>query len=677
MRVVDNMNEKRELFQHMPLYYSIPLLAVCIFVLLILIFLFRIETPVFLQPVPAGAINVSSCGVLSQDNGYYVLNQSFRLTSDPCIFINASNVVLDGQSKYIISAPSTPDVYIAINITGNNVTIKGVNISGAGLGSVHTGVLSIGNNTKLSGNYFNGVYFWAINMRKNYANVIERNLMHNSSGGIYIENSFNNYIDSNLYKGLSFEAKPFTTYGVQLYQSDYNIILNNTFERADYTLLGSTSNYNALVNDRFIDSFESGIEFSDSHSNILFNGLVSSSRRNGIAITTPFIFQSNSMLGGFVAVDSKVIMGNRSHFDFYFRNPAFFSGVANFSANLINTSFDSYSLSYPFMVFSNNFGELKFNIPLNLTGTNFTSDVRIRNNSVFVNSSLRPGLNKTTTVNLFDIPTGYTNVSILRDGAICSPNICSNLSYHIVTLINSSGNPYQVSAFEFNVTSWSNYSINYSFSSTPGMAQTISIEEPDADERYTTASFPVTFNVVINMNGTVRFSLNNGSTNTTMVTTDNRTFNYVQNTLSIGNYVFTAYANFSNGTRMSSFVKFSVVNSTGSSSNGGSNSGGSNSGGSPGSSAPGGTPGGAATGSTGGTTTTAGGTSGGTTGTSGESNSALRNTIYWLIVSITSIMIIILAVLIWKAFHERKFKGSLSTFNISKPAGNQLVSNLR
>ena len=359
-----------------------------------------------------------------------------------------------------------------------------------------------------------------------------------------------------------------------------------------------------------------------------------------------------------------VINGNQSHYDLYVNNPSFH----NSSIIIIDNSFATYLLNNTYLTFNNSFARIMFNQILNVSGNNLSSDVETRFNYVSVDSVLRRGLNKSAIISFFGLPTNITNATIYRDGLPCPTSVCFNL-----TSLNS-GN------VSFMVNGWSNYYIGEGTIS-PGSSPSISINEPDNNERYSySAGFPVTFSVSLNLNGTVKFSLNNGSTNTTMRNTNNREFDYEQNQLPLGNYTFTAYANFSGGVNLSSFVKFSVINTTGSS---GGSSGGGSSGGSSGGGGGGGSGGGSSSGNSGGNSTF-GGSSGGSNlfnstsgGSSGETqtftpkqSSSLKNIVYWLIVGIILAMIIILVLLIVKALRDKFEKKSFE----NKPI---MVSNLR
>nr|AIF01511.1 periplasmic copper-binding protein [uncultured marine group II/III euryarchaeote KM3_149_F06] len=68
----------------------------------------------------------------------------------------------------------------------------------------------------------------------------------------------------------------------------------------------------------------------------------------------------------------------------------------------------------------------------------------------------------------------------------------------------------------------------------------VTINVPTASN-YSSASFD--FNVTLNENGSVMFSLNGGTTNTSMDSTDNQNFNYTNSSVLDGSYTFQVYAN--------------------------------------------------------------------------------------------------------------------------------------
>ena len=582
------MNKKRDFgIPNIPLYYSIPLLLICISALLILVALFNFEVPVvLLQVAPTNYVNISSCGSLTQSNTYYVLNQSLIYLNSgySCLDIRASNVTIDGQGKYwIIGNDVIPNggQHSAVGFSGNNITISGLNIT-----SFFYGIGGTGTFTSIISNYINDS-FTAIKLDPYlYGNYeISNNIVEKSFFGINNRNSVN------------------------------GSIVNNKF----FGLRGPVI---------FISGLGSG------YKNIIKNNLV-------VNTNTSYDDLKVESLGGDNVVE------------------------------LEDNYFASYNFSEVYVAFlDSESGRIKFLRVLNGSGTNLSSDVNVRYNYAYVNSS-KSFLNKSAIITFFSLPVNLTNATVYRDGVLCPSTICSNVT-------NLTGG-----AFEFNVTGWSNYNINYtggissnrtnSSNSSAPQTQMLIINEPDRDERYTTASFPVTFNVNLNLNGTVKFSLNNGSTNTTMNTTNGLDFTYEQNQLAIGNYTFIAYANFINGTRVQDFVRFRVVNTTGS---GGGNNGGGGGGGSSSNSSVS-SVNGSSNGTTSGSTTTYSGSTN-TQNIPGNSlGSTMRNMTYWLIIAVLSIMIIILLILVFRTIMNRK-KDSLNLPSVKSAfLANGLVSNLR
>src|SRR3989344_122802 len=582
------MDEKKAIFPRVPLYYSIPMLAICLVAFFILVFLFRIETSgLLLQPVPINVINVSSCGELNQSNTYYVLNQSivYQLGSSKCIEIRADNITLDGQFRsFLDESTSFYNTLIPITIYGNNVTVTRMNISDVGRGVIYSGISNFGLGSEIYNNYIYGVNEYGIisydDLERPQKSVINNNYIYNSTyaaiyisgdsdvgvgnsvwgnvirdsgSGIYVHDSEYNQIYDNLierinkpiYQGVENFSLSFS--GVYIDYSDYNFIFNNTIKGVYNSIILYASDSVILGNIDIQKPEQSGIYAVESGSIIFSNVVISDARRNGLWLYVP---SSNGDV--LKASNFKVINGNISYNDLYIVEP--FPATLNRSVYLANSSFSSYKLDNILLTVSNSFGRIEFNKPLNISGADFNSDIRITSNNAEVNSSLRRGLNKSATISFFGIQTNITNVSVLRNGVLCPSSICSNVTY------------VGTGAAIFDVTGWTKYTLNYTIGigggnggGGNGSMVKLVIVEPPQNKFYTISDFPVKFNVSLIENGTVKFSLNNGSTNVTMNTTNNRVFTYVQNALAIGNYTFTAYGNFSNGTLVSQFHDFRVV----------------------------------------------------------------------------------------------------------------------
>ena len=84
-----------------PLYYSVPLLAVCVVALLILVFVFGISVPVVYLQAPSNPI--TSCGELNQNDALYSITASLSFTSDNCLNVTGNNSVIDANNQFVIT----------------------------------------------------------------------------------------------------------------------------------------------------------------------------------------------------------------------------------------------------------------------------------------------------------------------------------------------------------------------------------------------------------------------------------------------------------------------------------------------------------------------------------------------------------------------------------------------
>ncbi len=522
------MNDKRTFeLPVVPLYYSVPLLFICISAFLILFFLFRIEIPVLLlQPVPPGAINVSACGVvLSQNNAYYVLNASLNFSSSPCIVISGDNITLNGQSQYWISGINTNSVQ-AVIVDGRNATVTKLNVTSAFYGID----VRMGNATIIS-NFINGSNE-AVRLESAPApnTKITQNTIVNSVLGIWLKNSNYCVVGQNVISGLGNSGV-----GIKVYGSSYNNVtdnkVNNTYQSIEVDV---SSNENIFSNNFLDRAFTNGLVVSNSVNNLFLSNRISNSLGSAV-----LIYLSN---GQFVSLkNNSVTNTNVSFYDLEIAS-SLSSGLGY--TELTDNSFSSYKINSTVVFANSGNSKINFTQPLDVSGANLGNDVSLGFNYAGVNSNLRPGLNKSAIIIFEGIPTNLINMTIYRDGAPCPLNICRN-----ITSLNAG-------TVVFNVTGWTNYSISFLGSVTSG---NLTINEPDNNGQYTQSSFPVVFDVLLNKNGTVKFSLDNGTTNTSMITTNNLSFTYSQGVLPIKNYTFIVYANFSNGQKQTSSINFSVV----------------------------------------------------------------------------------------------------------------------
>ncbi|PIY81390.1 hypothetical protein COY79_02900, partial [Candidatus Pacearchaeota archaeon CG_4_10_14_0_8_um_filter_35_169] len=180
--------------------------------------------------------------------------------------------------------------------------------------------------------------------------------------------------------------------------------------------------------------------------------------------------------------------------------------------------------------------------------SNLSLNTVLSNNYVFVNATALSPLNISANITLRGISDTFTNPEIKKDGVTCSD--CYNFtSLSAATVI-------------FNVTGFSNYSIGEA----PNNAPTVTINFP-ANQTYNKTSLPLNFNVSLNEEGSVYYSLDTGINNVTMF---NETagliglfFNATNSSIANGSYTFNVYANDTSGNlNYTENITFSYIHNT-------------------------------------------------------------------------------------------------------------------
>jgi len=661
----------------MPIYYSIPLLVVCISAFFILISLFNLDIPsLMLQPVPLDVRYVNSCGTLSQSDTYYLLNKSLvanNSVGNYCLTIEGNNIILDGRLKYLIN--NSAPLGKGVNIKGNNNVVKNLNITGKGYGIY----LNSSNNNQIYDNLIFGNQFGIYVNSLSDNNLISRNVILNTSlSGIRTDSLNNNNTFS---ENIVFGAFN----GIYLF-SNANIVLRNTIlsdnlgiylssqENSRNIVSGNNINvtssqgYNVWVDNstvEFIDNsissyklVNSSVDFvSRGESKISFSNLL-----NGIGDDL-----SSDVKNGFnyVSVDSSKLFLNVSAVVTLYGLPTNLSNYTILRDGVpcpVNICRNITSLNAGTVVF-NVTGWTNYSISL---GSNYSVPV-ISSPRVVINS---PDDGRLYTQSSFPI---LFDVSLNRNGSILfglnndsvnkTMNTTNNINFSYVQSLLPLGNYTLKVSANFTSGEVLNSSVGFRV---VDVVPIININEPDNNEQYTLSAFPVTFDVSLNVNGTVKFSFDVGRTNITMNTTNNRDFEYVQNSLSIGNYNLTAYGILSNNTIISDFVKFKVVSSSSSSSGGSSSGGGSSSSSSGGSSS-----GGGFNNSNLYNSNLNDSTENTNILSSKQSTSLGKNIIYWILVVVIFVMIIILILLIVRALLAKINQ------NLKFNSSNSLISNLK
>jgi hypothetical protein len=172
----------------------------------------------------------------------------------------------------------------------------------------------------------------------------------------------------------------------------------------------------------------------------------------------------------------------------------------------------------------NDFGGIVFQEPIVGSGNNFS--VIVSDNFASVDSVNNPGFNKPARITLLNLLTDFTSPRIVRDGEDCPSTICQNL-----TSLNSG-------TAIFDVSSWTSYSV----AGIELISPEVNILLPSDGISYNSYDSPLDFNVNLNEIGFVDYSLNGGTNNYSMDTSDGYDFSASSGLLEPGDYVFNAYA---------------------------------------------------------------------------------------------------------------------------------------
>ncbi|MFA5855874.1 MAG: hypothetical protein WC867_00820 [Candidatus Pacearchaeota archaeon] len=114
------------------------------------------------------------------------------------------------------------------------------------------------------------------------------------------------------------------------------------------------------------------------------------------------------------------------------------------------------------------YGKISYINVVSGSGTNFSNDIRIGNNSITVESGSQNGLNRSANLRLYGLSTSYLNPKIYRNGNIICNSTTNPSCYNFSSL--------NAGIVIFNVSSWSNYSIgelNETLNLTLNITQTI------------------------------------------------------------------------------------------------------------------------------------------------------------------------------------------------------------
>ncbi|VVB78935.1 Right handed beta helix region [uncultured archaeon] len=260
-------------------------------------------------------------------------------------------------------------------------------------------------------------------------NNISTNGSDASGISIYSTSSEDSYFELNNVTSNTILTTGSKSYGIDLGNIDYAGALGNiiAFNNISTTGLGS-----------------SGIHLCRSSRNNITSNVINVSNADRILMDSDF--NENQNYEGNIFTNNSIVYRNYSYYD------------VNISGKVNKTGFvDQYLENYIFTssgslinIKNSKYGEIYFISPINGSGTNLSNDIKINNNSVYVNSS-KIGLNKSANVILYGLSNNIKYPLVLRNGVRC--NSLTAPSCSILTLLSGG-------SITFNVSSWSNYSIS-------------------------------------------------------------------------------------------------------------------------------------------------------------------------------------------------------------------------
>jgi len=387
-------------------------------------------------------------------------SSSVYLTSSSWSTLTANRITNNYYSQSTLSISSSNSVNVSYNTIDSN--------AGHGILSTSSNGLMVKNNN-ISNNAGAGIELYSTSSNS----VIFSNNIINNSQGIYLYNSyphnisFNNFSENS--EDIFIDASSDTECN--------NIIQNNTGSGGRSILYYNDSI--AIENQTIAELILCDADNSNI-TNVTVKG--GTGRNNGFFLTrvnNSVISNSTSInnFRGFYIVASAnntlngTIIDNATGYSIYvdgYGRPIYnkFMNVSIVNAypgaydiylsnangtEIIDTELGKYNITVSRVTFEDTkYGKIKFLSSLTGNGLNLSDDIKIGNNSVYVNAS-KVGLNESANITLYNLKTTYARPAILRDGGLCPSSICTAL-----TGLNAG-------TVVFNVTRWSNYSIDEGF----------------------------------------------------------------------------------------------------------------------------------------------------------------------------------------------------------------------
>ncbi|HVY01592.1 MAG TPA: right-handed parallel beta-helix repeat-containing protein, partial [Candidatus Nanoarchaeia archaeon] len=366
-----------------------------------------------------------------------------------------------------ISPTGTNKNNITNNILYNNYN-QGIYISGSSFFVYNNTIVGIGINS-------GGMH---ASSSDNLSIVKQNNISNINNYGMTVDSGLNKIeIINNSFSNIK-------SSGILVYPTSYNVyILNNTFRNLTDLFSQAITGGKYIIGNYIFNSTNGIRENSDSGE----NGTIANN-------TLVYIKEAVLSIGSLNKTIFNNTIINASNSAIYLQT---YSAESFNNTKIINQYIENYTLASGnmFSVENTQFGKIEFiEIIGNTTGTNFSRDLFISNNSISINNTLS-GLNKSANITFYGIKNDWVNPAILKDGVECVG--CYNF-----TSLNSG-------TVRFNVSSWSeNFSIGEKPNSTVYSTQLIVYTFPSSNSGSpTTIASGVSGSTIVNDQGLTTWEL--------------------------------------------------------------------------------------------------------------------------------------------------------------------------
>jgi len=497
-------------------YYGGAIGAILLLSVAILAVLFMSGAPILLS-VPE---DISTCQTLDTP-GTYTLTNDINIPANmtECFLITSKDVVLDGQGFSIIDTAEVTTANKAIELNVDNVVVKNVNIVGFSDENIIKGlVVSFAENISLIDlnidSTENGIFL----VDSTNVSISGANIISSTSTGLTLQNVTNSTIkDSSFTSNVDAGIKVFNSYNVSFESNTFD---KNVGAGIKFSGTGEGSHSVQINGGEIIIDLGAG----DGSVGIDIDNLCNDYSIEGVQFTG-----DSADNYGLDAVCSDVSEQNM-----------FISDLEDsFSYNLVIDSAVSF---FNLSIGDSNFGKINFleSFEGTISGTDLDSLVKVGNNSAFVDSNNAPEFNKEAVITFYGLPTDWENTEIQVDGQTCPEPLCVP-----ITALDSG-------TVEFEVNGWTTYSV---YGEIP--SEDFIVNNP-RNITYDEDDFPLEFEIVLGEVGNAWYVLD-GSSNTSMETSNDLTFTKNISSLDDGSHTFEGYGVFETGEFFVENINFSIL----------------------------------------------------------------------------------------------------------------------